>query len=151
MVAIHTPLDKGAVYTPVVKTCRATVPRGMMRSPKNWARINDLSSLWPEGQFRTAALDAARRFVADMERQGFDLITPEADVLVYGPIRHRDFSGAAAPTWTPAPGASPTFRTQGFAFADEHESDAEDFLLRAKFLAKRVHMIEYIIREDETA
>lgn len=150
MVAIHTPLDKGAVYTPVTKTCRVATDRGMIRFPKQWTRINDLSTLHPEGQFRTVALDAAKRFVADMERQGLTLLTPEADMLVYGPIRHKDFSKHAAPTWTPAPGAAPTWRSSGFDISETDSSDAEDFLLRAEFLAKRVHMVEYI-KKDATA
>ena len=153
MVAILTPISKGTVYTPVVKTCRVATERGMIRTPKQWVRINDLSSLWPEGQFRRVALDGARRFVADMARQGFDLLTAEADMLVYGPVRHRDFSapGVGAPTWVPAPGSDPTYRTVGWDFTEEWTEDSEDFLLRADFLAKRVHLAEYIIREETPA
>jgi hypothetical protein len=125
----------------------------MIRTPKPWVRINDLSSMYPEGQFRTVALDAARRFVSDMERQGLTLITPEADMLVYGPVRHRDFSkpGVAAPTWRPAPDSDPTYRTVGWELSEAWTEDAEDFLLRAEFLAKKVHMVEYVIRENESA
>lgn len=152
MPAIHTPLDRGTVYTPVMKTCRVATERGMMRTQYAWARINTISSLYPDGYFRKVALDAAKRFVADMERQGLELITAEADMLVYGPVRHRDFRapGHAAPTWTPAPGASPSFRASGFSDAEEWSEDAEDFLLRAEFLAKRVHMVEYVKRGDES-
>jgi hypothetical protein len=150
MVAIHTPINKGTVYTPVTKTCRVATTRGMIFTPCAWTKINDISSLHPEGRFRRVAIDAAKRFVSDMERQGLDLITPEADMLVYGPLRHRDFSiGAGAPTWRPAPGASPTFRTTGFAHHEDPEGDAEDFLLRATFLAKKVHMAEYIIKDTD--
>lgn len=152
MVAILTPLDKGTVYTPVTKTCRVATDRGMIRTPKAWVRINDLSSMWPEGQFRRAALDAAKRFVADMERKGLSLITPEADMLVYGPVRHRDFSkaGFGAPTWQPAPGMAPTFKATGWDMSEEWTEDSEDFLLRAEFLASRVHMAEHVIREDHS-
>lgn len=149
MVAIHTPLDKGTVYTPVTKTCRVATSRGMIRTACVWSRINDISSLYPDGYFRQTALDAAKKFVADMERQGLTLITAEADMKVYGPLRHRDFSGGAAPSWTPAPGASPTFRTSGFAHHEEFDSDAEDFLLRAEFLAKKVHMIEHTVKDTD--
>lgn len=153
MVAIHTPLDKSTVYTPVTKTCRVATDRGMLPRQFAWERINDISSLHPEGRFRRAAMDAAKKFVADMGRQGFDLLTPEADMLVYGPVRHRDFSapGHGLPTWRPAPGASPSFRASGFDVYEEHNDDAEDFLLRAEFLAKRVHLAEYIKREDTPA
>lgn len=151
MPAIHVSPAKGAVYTPVTKTCRVAVARGLIRTPKAWVRINDLSSLYPEGQFRTVALDAAKRFVADMDRQGCSLITPEADMLVYGPVRHRDFSGAgtSAPTWTPAPGAAPSYRASGFDIYEDHDDDDEDFLLRAEFLASRVHMAEYVKTEED--
>jgi hypothetical protein len=149
MVAIHTPIDKTAVYAPVTKTCRVATERGMLPRSVVWVRINDLSSLHPEAMFRRAALDAAKQFVADMAKQGFELLTPEADMLVYGPVRHRDFSRAGAPTWQPAPGASPSFRASGFDVYEEHDDDAEDFLLRAEFLTKRVHLAEYIIRDGQ--
>jgi hypothetical protein len=148
MVAIHTPASRGTVYTPVMKTCRVATDRGMIRPPGfAWVRINAISSLWPDSQFRAEAIKAAKQFVADMERQGLELITAEADMLVYGPIRHRDFSGAGAPTWRPAPGADPTFKAGGFAFSEDPDSDWEDFLLRAEFLSSRVHMVEYIIKD----
>lgn len=152
MVAIHTPVDKGTVYTPVTKTCRVATRRGMLPRQFSWERINSISSLYPEGTFRKEAISAAKKFVADMERQGLDLITPEADLLVYGPVRHRDFTkpGHAAPTWQPRPGMEPTFRSTGFDIYEEHDDDAEDFLLRAEFLAKRVHLAEYIIKEPDT-
>lgn len=151
MVAIHTPINKGTVYTPVEKTCRVATTRGMMRIPYQWVRINDISSLYPDGYFRQAAIDAAKKFVADMERQGFSLITAEADVKVYGPVRHRDFTKhAGGANWQPAPGADATFRTTGFAHSEEPDSDFEDFLLRAEFLAKKVHMVEYI-KKDASA
>ena len=149
MVAIHTPVDKGTVYTPVTKTCRVATDRGMLPRSFTWVRINDISSLHPEAMFRRAAMDAAKRFVADMERQGLTLITPEADMLVYGPVRHRDFSapGVGAPTWTPAPGMSPTFRATGYDVYENHNDDAEDFLLRAEFLSKKVHLAVQYIKE----
>lgn len=152
MVAIHTPIQKGTVYTPVTKTCRVATDRGMLRRQFHWERINDISTLYPEGQFRTTAIEGAKRFVADMERKGYSLITPEADMLVYGPVRHRDFSkpGFAAPTWQPRPGMDPTFRSGGFDVGDEWTEDAEDFLLRAEFLASRVHLAEYRIKDSTT-
>lgn len=149
MPAVHVPQNQGTVYTPVTKTCRVAVDRGMIVTPAVWTKINDLSSLYPEGRFRRAAMDAAKKFVADMERKGLSLLTAEADMLVYGPLRHRDFSGSGigAPTWRPAPGASPTFRASGFDIYEDHNDDSEDFLLRAEFLARKVHMAEYIIKD----
>lgn len=146
MVAIHTPADKGTVYTPVTKTCRVATDRGMLPRQFAWERINDISSLYPEATFRKAAIAAAKRFVADMERQGLTLITPEADMLVFGPVRHRDFSkpGFSAPTWQPRPGMDPTFRASGFDIYEEHNDDSEDFLLRAEFLSNRIHLVEHI-------
>ena len=150
MVSIHTPLNKGTVYTPVTKTCRVATDRGMIWTPKAWVRINAISTLHPEGRFRKVAIDAAKKFVADMEKQGFSLITPEAGMLVYGPIRHRDFSGAnSGATWRPRPEMDPTFRSTGWSLEEEPDSEYEDFLLRAEFLAKRVHMVEYVIKETD--
>lgn len=148
MTAIHTPANKGTVYTPVTKTCRVATDRGMIRTPKQWVRINDLSSMYPESQFRILALAAAKRFVSDMERQGLTLITPEADMLVYGPVRHKDWSKHAAPTWRPMPTMDPTWKSSGFDIFETDQSDSEDFLLRAEFLARKVHMAEYIIKES---
>ena len=149
MVAIHVPLNKGTVYTPVTKTCRVSTIFGMIRQPYVWVRINDISSLYPDGYFRTDAMAAARKFVDQMEKQGFSLLSAEADMLVYGPLRHRDFSKQSGATWRPQPGMAPTFRTVGFAHSEEPDSDAEDYLLRAQFLAKRVHMIEYVKKEGD--
>lgn len=149
MPAIHVPLDKGTVYTPVMKTCRVAAERGMLRQQYAWVKINDISSLWPDSQFRAEAMKAAKQFVANMAKEGFELITPEADMLVYGPLRHRDFSGAGAPTWRPAPGASPSFKASGFDIYEEHNDSSEDFLLRAEFLAKKVHMVEYIKKDND--
>ena len=33
------------------------------------------------------------------------------------------------------------------AFNEEPETDSEDFLIRAKFLARKVHMVEYIKKD----
>ena len=153
MVAIHVPVNKGTVYTPVSKTCRVATDHGMVPRQFVWERINDISSLYPEATFRKEAMRAAAKFVADMERQGFSLITAEADMLVYGPVRHRDFSkpGFSAPTWQPRPGMDATFRATGFDIYEEHNDDSEDFLLRAEFLSKKVHMVEYTIKENETS
>ena len=68
-------------------------------------------------------------------------------MLVYGPVRHRDFTKQGAPTWRPTPESDPTYRTVGWDFSEDWNEDSEDFLLRAEFLSKRVHMVEYVIKD----
>jgi hypothetical protein len=96
MTAIHTPIEKTKVYSAVTKTCRATVDRGLFRKQYNWVKVNDLDVLWPHNHVREAAIDAAKKFVEDMRKQGFSLLTAESDVEIYGPLRHHDFSKSTA-------------------------------------------------------
>jgi hypothetical protein len=151
MTAIHTPIEKTKVYSAVTKTCRATVDRGLFRKQYNWVKVNDLDVLWPHNHVREAAIDAAKKFVEDMRKQGFSLLTAESDVEIYGPLRHHDFSKSTAPSWKPAPGAQSTYRTFGYGFAEEDMSDAEDFLLRARFLSSKMQRVEHKTSEIITA
>ena len=142
-VAAHVPIEKTKTYTPVMKTCRATVERGMFKKPCAWVKINDLDVLWPHHHVRDAAITAAKKFVEDMRKQGNELLTAESDIEIYGPLRHHDFSKSTAASWNPAPGAAPTFRTFGYDFENEEDPNgAEDFLLRAMFLSTKTKRVE---------
>jgi hypothetical protein len=150
MTAVHVPIEKTKVYSAVTKTCRATVERGVFQKQYRWVKVNDLDVLWPHNHVREAAISAAKKFVEDMRKQGFSLLTAESDVEVFGPVRHHDFSKSTAPSWAPAPGAKTTFRTFGYHNAEEDQDGAEDFLLRAQFLSSKMKRVEHKIAEIET-
>lgn len=146
------PVEKTKIYSAVTKTCRATVERGMFRKQYAWVKVNDLDQMWPGNQVRHAAISAAKKFVEDMRKQGFDLLTAESDIVVYGPLRHHDFSASASPQWSPSPGMKKTFKTFGYDFMNEEDpNDAEDFLLRAQFLSTKIRLVEHAIPEKVTA
>lgn len=151
MTAVHVPIEKTKVYTAVTKTCRATVERGVFQKPYQWVKVNDLDVLWPHNHVRHAAIEAGKKFVEDMRKQGFDLLTAESDIVVYGPLRHHDFSQSASRSWQPAPEAKPTYRTFGYGFNEEDPNDAEDFLLRGQFLSSKMARVEHTIPEIEIA
>ncbi len=111
-----------------------------------WKKINDLSELWPESRARHAAIFAAKKWIADMEKQGFQLLTAESDVLVAGPITHLDWSKHASRSWEPGDGMSKTVRAGGRIVGAPEDTDYEDFLLRAQFLATKTRMVEHTLK-----
>jgi hypothetical protein len=150
-IAAHVPIEKTKVYSAVTKTCRATVERGLFQKQYTWVKVNDLDVMWPHSHVREAAMTAAKKFVEDMRKQGFNLLSAEADIQIYGPLRHHDFTKSATPSWSPSPGMPGTFRTVGYGFGEEDPNDAEDFLLRAQFLSTKMKRVEHKIPEIATA
>lgn len=86
----------------VVAPVLALRPHGWI----NGERINDLSPLPPERHFREKMLQGARLFVdlLSKKRERFRLVTPEADLRIYGPGISRGFGKSQ----TPAPGEMAT-------------------------------------------
>jgi hypothetical protein len=126
------------VHEPVERTARLTVDREVVQPGKTWngVRINDLSSLWPYGELRVRCMNGAKRWVADMAKRGEDLLTAEADILVYGPYQSR------AGTYTTPDALKRAMATQrtgvvGYSEDEDFNPAAADFVFKAQFITRR--------------
>ena len=139
----HERSEKTTVHTPVWLDCRVTVDRGLFHRQYPGVTVNDISSLWPEGELRQRVFTYANKWIQDMKAQGYDLITAEADIQFWGPFKHVNLSGAQGKSWSPAPGMPKTFRPFGEAQFEDPYEDKADFILKARFLASKVRMVEH--------
>jgi hypothetical protein len=89
-------------------------------------KLNDLSPLWPAAYFRQAAMEAAKRWIRDMDGRGLRLQTQEGDIRVYGPYHPKDWGGQ---------GRASTMKAVGYSEADVWDSGQADFLLLADFVS----------------
>ena len=130
-----------SVHVPVTHRARMTVEREMALQQHRGTRINDLPSLYPFGALRERLLFAAKKWVADMEKQDFDLLSAEADVKVFGPYRSRagTFGDVKQRKRTTALGDVGQVSTPVTAYSEDEEFNpaAADYVLEADFLARR--------------
>ncbi len=120
---LHIPVGVWGVYPVEVRM----VARAKLALPLRGVKINDLSPLWPAGQFRSAMLQGAATWISQMNKRGYDLHGHEGDTLIYGPWKAKDWRGATA--------------RDGIFGADNEggaqEADMADFRLYARFLARQ--------------
>lgn len=151
MVAVLAPLDKTRQYSPVWLRAVFTSPRGLARRQYRRLPFHKLSPLYPESQMREATLKFAKQFIADMESQGYQLLTNEADLLVTGPLRARGWDKATDGTYKRKHHVTgkpvDLFPVVGRSASSEPYPDKEDFILEARFLNTRVRMVEYRVKE----
>lgn len=126
------------VHEPVELTARLTVDREIVQPGKIWngVRINDLSTLYPFGELRVRCMNGAKRWIADMAKQGKDLLTAEADIKVFGPYRSR------AGTYTTPEALMRRMLTQrqgvvGYSEDEDFNPAAADFVFKATFIERR--------------
>lgn len=142
---VNTPAEKTKVHIPVTLRCRVTVDRGMFYRQYRGCKINDMEQLWPYSHLRSAAMDGAKEWIRQMKLQDYELLTPESDILVMGPYKSRNWSGAGSASWRPAPGAAPSFRAFSEMANEDPQAESADFILEARFLAGRLRMVEHSI------
>lgn len=127
--------------TPVLLRGRVTIDRGICELiakhdptyfPVRGRRVNDLQTLWPYDHFRREMFHAAKWFVGDMAKQGYSLLTAEADVRVFGPYQPR--------TYTRQLSRAP--RVVGFDQTEDPDPTAADFVVQAEFLCRRGARVE---------
>lgn len=106
--------------------------------PYRQVRINDLSPLADETHLRRFLMDAARKFEADMEREGKHPLTAEADWYVTGPFPHREVSLSAAKPVLGNEGERPGFGVIGQRADENPWPDKADFVIQAQFLKTRI-------------
>ena len=126
MTAILIDRHKQTVHQPITLRARMTVDRGLVTRAERQTKINDLPSLFPHGELRQKLTRAAVKWIGDMRRQGYDLLTSEADITATGPYAPRNLLG----------------RTNAFGATVRGEEDiqnavAADFVLEATFLSTR--------------
>ena len=117
---------KTTVHEPITLRARMTVDRGAVVAQYRQRKINTLPQLWPHGELRNQLMHGAKKWVSDMGKQGFELLTAEADVTVTGPYAPRNLHG----------------KTNQFGATVEDQDDvqnahAADFVLEATFLSAR--------------
>lgn len=122
------------VPEPVRLSGRCTTYRTLFTKQYRGVRVGDIVSdlhLASQRHLSDDVLKAAKRFHADMLKQGFEpMQSPEGQIL-YGPYPHRDMS---------------VFRSDGKQAAgwqgSEPEADeAADFIVQGVFMAPRGHML----------
>lgn len=120
----HIPVRHRAVLSlePSLVARSRCVPIGGLKGP----RINDLSPLWPASYLRDALLSGAIKWVAAMRKQGFELLTSEASVRVWGPLKPK--------YWDQASGSSLFVRAHQDG-EDPRNAMKADFIFLADFLA----------------
>lgn len=89
-VLIKENVEKSTIWQPVRLRGRFTVPFDMIppRQVKG-EQINSFSPLWPESHFRDAAMTAAKIFVKHMGLRGYQLVSNEGELWVFGPYHSR--------------------------------------------------------------
>jgi hypothetical protein len=126
------------IHHPEERTARITVDREIVQPGRVWngVRINDLSSLWPYGELRTRLMHAAKKWIADEVKRDRDLLTAEADILVFGPYQSR------AGTYTTPDALKQAMATQrtgviGYDESEDFNEAAADFVFKAQFISRR--------------
>lgn len=150
--AIHVSVEKATQHIPVWLSAVVSCDRGLARRAYQRVKINDLSPLWPESHVRDLALRNARKFIADMRLQGYDLLTSEADVLLTGPKRSRGLQQQFGKSTTAQHHVRRANRTVTLLptvsrVGDEEPfPEKEDFLIEAQFLSRRVRLVEHRVK-----
>lgn len=127
----------GTVHTRITRRGVLTVDSGLVHRQSRWERINDMPSLYPFSHLREAVMAGAKVFVSDLEKRGYKLLTPEADMLVCGPLQARDWSGAA----------DGNFTAVGRQGGEHLIPDKCDFMLQAEFLSTKPWVAEVRLPE----
>jgi hypothetical protein len=131
-VLIRENLGAATLAVPVRLRARMTVERELFTRQYRGEPIGALPDLHVPGRaraLRAVALDSARKFVADMARQGNNAVDEPGGFRLYGPYQSRDgYLGAD--------------RANGsHQFEDKHPESA-DFVLEGAFIATRGKVVE---------
>lgn len=129
-------------WSPSYLEALVRVPREIAIAKRQFrgVKINDISELEPERKLRERLIYWAKKWLHDMELQGFRLITAESDILVFGPFMPRmtDTKKVAHAMILGELGWS----GPGIQNARAMQVEEADFKLRATFI-KRMPEFEY--------
>jgi hypothetical protein len=143
MTLIRVDRSSEAVHVPEERQARITVDRAIVQPGRVWngVPINALSSLWPYGELRVRLMNAAKKWIRDERLRDRDLLTAEADILVYGPYRSR------AGTYTTPDALKRSMQTTrtgivGYDESEDFNEAAADFVFKADFITRRHRPVE---------
>ena len=119
---------------PIELRAMLTVDRSMVRQQYRGVRLNDLPSLYPFNHLRDELTGdkGIKRWLKDMAAQGYELLTPLGDVLVWGPYPHK----------RPVTGSDGEIAV-GRHMGEDVDPHAADFLFTATFLTRRAAAVDY--------
>lgn len=131
-------IDAGAVHVPEERTARITVDRAIVQPGRVWngVRVNDLSSLYPYGELRVRLMNAAKKWIRDEGLRERDLLTAEADILVYGPFVARTYSRSTPDAFKKQMQQGRT-GVIGYDESEDPDPTAADFVFKAQFVTRR--------------
>jgi len=136
-VLIRENLRAATSYAPETLRARLSVPRGIVPPDPatqdgyrvyNGVPINSMVALWPYDELRTRCIDGAKQWVRHKAGLGYELITAESDIRVYGPYRSR------AGTYGKS---KHDIKVTGYSEDEDFNEDLADFVLEAIFLSSR--------------
>lgn len=115
----------------------AVITRATDIKPRQWrtVKINSLLLNPRDAELYRTSLMFAKRFVADMAKQGFGLLTNESDLLITGPYPHLE-----SDTGRHADGRQ---KAIGRHFGQEQEEQWADFRITGQFLRSQPLTFEY--------
>jgi hypothetical protein len=126
------------VHVPEERTARITVDRAIVQPGRVWngVRINDLSSLYPYGELRIRLMNAAKKWIRDEGLRRRDLLTAEADMLVFGPYVVRSYTSLSPKDFLKQ------VQTErrgviGYDETEDPDPSAADFVFKARFISRR--------------
>jgi len=128
--------NKATHWLPVDLRAVFTVDMGCVHQQYKGVKIADLSSIWPASDFRQQALQAARKFVSDMRKRGYELVQNETDLLVWGPYRPRRWSLALSGNFV---------ATSHTEYDTPLTVGAGDFLITGSFVSKYARATEVTV------
>ncbi|MGH2362440.1 MAG: hypothetical protein ACRDGM_18100 [bacterium] len=126
MVLILTDAATTRVAVPVELQARLTVERGVVKRQYRGVRLADISDIYPFDLIKKRLGSGIQRFIADMAKQEYEVISAEGDFKVTGPYRQRAMT---------ADQNQP--KIVGLQDGEDIFEDSADMVVTGMFLARR--------------
>ena len=125
---IREALDKQQVAVPVSLNGAFPIPSDAIARTYRGVKFGEFIDIHPYAVVQRLAIEAAKKFVADMRLQGYELLGNETDLQLWGPYRDRTYE---------------IDKGVGFALTDEPFPEGKaKMLIAGRFLARRQHVVE---------
>lgn len=132
---IQTPQKKTALATVPLELCRLVLRNYPPTYTMQWERINSIPYEAPAGEFRRELLRQAGLWIEHElhERDKWHLVIHEADVLVWGPMRHYERQ---------SPTDLKNLSSSGLVIGAAYQKDLCDFRLCGLFVPEYGHVLD---------